>query len=172
MKTINERVNEVVKIAISDNNALKMQDTKKRIEKELSENVEFQELVKAVNDFRLSYYNGDTEYKEVASANVRAAFRACSKMVKGIDIPFDYTNCDENVEKILQSSMVDTDARLASVICNVNKRFEIRINKTAKLPTFEEWSEEEKTQILSLVDLGILTKEEAETKINNGKLKK
>lgn len=81
MKTINERVNEVVKIAVSDNNALKMQDTKKRIEKELSENVEFQELVKAVNDFRLSYYNGDTEYKEVSIANVRAAFRACSKMV-------------------------------------------------------------------------------------------
>lgn len=76
MKTLNERVNEVVKIAVSDNNALYMADVKKRIEKELSENKEYQKLVKAVETFKRNYYNKDTEYKEVSRLNLRAAFRA------------------------------------------------------------------------------------------------
>lgn len=172
MKTLNERVNEVVKIAVSDNNALYMADVKKRIEKELSENKEYQKLVKAVETFKRNYYNKDTEYKEVSRLNLRAAFRAASKMVKGINIPFEYTDDDERVNKLLESNFVDTDARLASLICKSNELFTFKVGRSRKPIQYEEWTDEEKEQINTLVSLGILTEQEAKQKLTYGKIKK
>ena len=171
MKTLNERVNEVVKIAISDKNATSMVNAKKRIEKELAENTEYQELLKAVENFKLDYYYNDDEYTDIAFSNVRSAFRAASKMVKGINIPFEYTDDEETTRALIRRNFVDTDARIASLICKRNENFTYKVGR-AKLQQFEEWSDEEKEKINTLVELGILTEEEAETKLKNGKPKK
>lgn len=171
MKTLNERVNEVVKIAISDSNAAAMVSAKKRIEKELSENAEYRELVQAVENFKLDYYYADAEYSDIAFCNVRSAFRAASKMVKGINIPFDYTDNDEITRSIIRRNFVDTDARIASLICKKNETFTFKSSRV-KVQQFEEWSDEEKEQINTLAKLGILTEEEAATKLRNGKPKK
>ncbi len=169
-KTLNQRVNEIVKISVSDKAAANMAEIKKGLEKELAENAEFQALVKAVNDFRLNYYFNDKKYKEQASANIRSAFRASAKIIKGINIPFEYTDNDKIVNFMLKRTLVDTDVRLASLICTFNERFEIKEKRT-KVRNIIEWSEDEKAQILSLVEIGVLTEEEAKQKIANGKTK-
>ena len=168
-KALNKKVNELVKLVVSDKNASALGEVSRRLTKELNEDTEYKKLVKAVEDYKLQYYNNDTEYKELASANLRVTFRAASKCIKGCNIPFEYTDKDILVNVLLSRNLIDTDARLVSLVCKINERFEKKETRKAKEKKFIAWNEEEIKQINSLVELGILSEEEAKNKIEKGK---
>lgn len=168
-KTLNKKVNDLIKLVVSDKNSSEMSNTSKRLTKELNEDLEYKKLVKAVEDYKLKYYNNDKEYKVLASANLRATFRAASKCIKGCNIPFEYTDKELLVNILLSRYLIDTDTRLASLVCKINERFEKKETRKKQEKKFTAWNEEEIKQINSLVELGILSEEEAKNKIEKGK---
>lgn len=170
MKTLNEKVKEMVKQVVLDSDYNELQWCSNQIEKQLKEDNEFQKLQKAVDDYRLKMYADDTAYQEISKKVLHTAFRACSKCINGIDIPFDYTE-DENVlNRLSTENIANTDSRISSLICNTNDKFKVRISRKEieRIPyTFGEIR-----KLVEMIKLGILEREEVRQQIKNGKVKR
>ncbi len=171
MKTLNQRVNELIKLVISDESAKVMNDITKRLQKDLDKDTEYLALVKAANDYKLKKYAEDEKYITQVKKNLRITFHAASKTIKDINLPFEYIDDERIIKVITNNFLLDTDAKLAACVCKFNERLEKK-KKVKKEKEYIPLTDEEIKQINTLVDLGILTEEEGQKKIDQGKVKK
>ena len=172
MKTLNEKVKEMVKQVVLDSDYNKLQWCSNQIEKLLKEDDEFQKLQKAVDDYRLKMYAENTDFQEISKKVLNTAFRACSKCINEINIPFDYTE-DENVlNRLSTENIANTDSRISSLICNTNDKFKIRISRKGKEIERIPYTFGEIRKLVEMVNLGILEKEDVRQQVRNGKVKR
>ena len=171
-KTLNEKVKELVKQVVLDSDHDELQCYSNQLEKQLKEDKEFQKLVKAVDAYRLSVYACDEDYQKYSKKALRTAFRACSKCINEINIPFDYTE-DENVlNRLSTGNIANTDSRISSLICNTNDKFKTRISRRGKEIERVPYTFGEIRKLVEMVNLGILEKEDVRRQVRNGKVKR
>lgn len=165
--TKNERVKELVRTVIMDDDYEELQQASKGIEYLLSNDEKYQQLVAAVEKYRLSVYAQNEEYQQSSRSTLFTAFRAASKMLPFIKIPADYLEDDKTRFDIAKSGIYNTDARIASLILKINAKFTVK-----RIRITEErihLTEEEKARLYELVDAGVIDKDRADAQIRAGK---
>ena len=172
MKTLNEKVKEMVKQVVLDSDYDELQWCSNQIEKQLKADDEFQKLQKAVDDYRLKTYAEDMDFQEINKKVLRTAFRACSKCINEINLPFDYTE-DENVlNRLSTENIANKDSRISSLICNTNDKFKVRRSRRGKGIERIPYTFGEIRKLIEMVNLGILEKEDVRRQVRNGKVKR
>lgn len=171
-KTLNERVKDMVRSVVMDEDYEDLQYYSKEIEKELSEDDDFQKLQKAVDDYRLKMYAKNKEYQEVSRKCLYTAFRATSKTIKGVNIPFDYLDNPKDLYSLSAKNIANTDSRIASLICRINDTFKVRVRRFKKMPEYEPYTFAEIRKLVELVWSGILEREGVRKQVAMGKRKR
>lgn len=172
MKTLNEKVKEMVKQVVLDSDYDELQWYSNRIEKQLKGDAKFQELVKAVDAYRLKAYASNEGYQNYSKKALRAAFRACSKCINEINIPFDYTEDESLLNRLSTGNIANTDNRISSLICSTNDKFKARISRRGKEIERVPYTFGEIRKLVEMVNLGILEKEDVRQQVRNGKVKR
>lgn len=172
MKTLNEKVKDLVKQVVLDSDYNNLQWYSNHIEKQLKEDEDFQKLVKAVDDYRLNVYANDEDYQEYSKKALRTAFRACSKCINEIRIPFDYTEDESVLNRLSMENIANTDSRISSLICTTNDKFKVRISRRGKEIERVPYTFGEIRKLVEMVNLGILEKEDVRQQVRNGKVKR
>lgn len=171
-KTLNERVKDMVRNVVMDEDYEDLQYYTKKIEKELSDDEEFQKLQREVEIYRLRKYATNKGYQKVSSKCLYTAFRAASKTIKGIRIPFDYLDDPKDLAELSGQYIANTDSRIASLICRVNDRFNLKMGRTKKMPEYEPYTFAEIRKLVELIWEGILEREEVRKQVAMGKRKR
>lgn len=172
MKTLNEKVKEMVKQVVLDSDYNELQWRSNQIEKQLKEDNEFQKLQKAVDDYRLKMYAEDTDFQEINKKVLHTAFRACSKCINEINIPFGYTEDEEVLNRLSTENLTNTDTRISSLICATNDKFKIRVSRKRKVIERIPYTFGEIRKLVEMVNLGILEREDVRKQVRNGKVKR
>lgn len=170
MKTLNERVKELVSQVILDSEYEKLQKASKDITSELENDSKYIELKKAVDAYKWSKFVENKEYQTIVRRCLYTAFRASAKCIKGINIPFGYMEDEINLTKVATTYLCDTDARIASAICKVNERFKPK--KAVRSVEFVPYSVGEIRKLIELVNMGILEHEQVRQQVRQGKRKR
>ena len=170
MKTLNERVKELVSQVILDSEYEKLKKASKDITSELENDSKYIELKKAVDAYKWSIFVEDKEYQTVVRRCLHTAFRASSKCIKDINIPFEYMEDEKNLTKIATTFLSDTDARIASTICKVNEWF--KPAKVTRSVEFVPYTVADIRKLVELIQLGILEREKVREQIREGKRKR
>lgn len=171
-KTLNERVKDMVRNVVMDEDYKKLQDRTKEIEKELSKDIEFERLLREVEIYRLKKYASNRAYQEISRKCLYTAFRAASKTVKGILIPFDYLQDPKDLDEMSAQHIANTDSRIASLICATNDRFNLSIGRSKKMPEYEPYTFAEIRKLIELIWEGILEREDVRKQVATGKRKR
>lgn len=162
----------MVKQVVLDSDYNELQWSSNRIEKSLKEDDEFQKLQKAVDDYRLKKYAEDVDFQEISKKVLHTAFRACSKCINEINIPFVYTEDESVLNRLSTENIANTDSRISSLICNTNDKFKVRISRRGKEIERIPYTFEEIRKLVEMVNLGILEKEDVRRQVRNGKVKR
>lgn len=171
-KSLNERVKDMVRNVVMDEDYEKLQDRTKEIEKELSKDIEFERLLREVEIYRLKKYASNRAYQEISRKCLYTAFRAASKTVKGILIPFDYLQDPKDLDEMSAQHIANTDSRIASLICATNDRFNLSIGRSKKMPEYEPYTFAEIRKLIELIWEGILEREDVRKQVATGKRKR
>ena len=171
-KTLNERVKEMVRNVVLDVDYEELQERTKEIEKNLSKDEEYQKLQREVEVYRLRKYASNKAYQEISRKCLYTAFRAASKTVKGILIPFDYLEDPKDLNEMSTQYIANTDSRIASLICATNDRFKLSIGRSKKIPEYEPYAFAEIRKLVELIWEGILEREEVRKQVAMGKRKR
>lgn len=171
-KTLNERVKDMVRNVVMDADYEELQDRTKEIEKELSKDIEFEKLQREVEIYRLRKYASNKAYQEISRKCLYTAFRAASKTVKGILIPFDYLEDPEDLNEMSAQHIANTDSRIASLICATNGRFNLSIGRSKKMLEYEPYTFAEIRKLVELIWEGILEREDVRKQVATGKRKR
>lgn len=172
MKTLNEKVKEIVKQVVLDSDYRELQWCSNKIDKQLKEDNEFQKLQKAVDDYHLKMYAEDTDFQEISKKILHTAFRACSKCIKEINIPFDYTEDESVLNRLSTENIANTDSRISSLICSTNDKFKVRISRRGKEIERIPYTFGELRRLVEMINLGILEREDVRQQVRNGKVKR
>lgn len=170
MKTLNERVKELVSQVILDSEYEKLQKASKDITSELENDSKYIELKKAVDAYKWSKFVEDKEYQTIVRRCLHTAFRASAKCIKDINIPFEYMEDEINLTKVATTYLCDTDARIASTICKVNELF--KPAKVSRSINYVPYTIGEIRKLVELIQLGILEREKVREQIREGKRKR
>lgn len=171
-KTLNERVKDMVRNVVMDEDYEKLKNRTKEIEKELSKDIEFERLQREVEIYRLRKYASDRAYQEISRKCLYTAFRAASKAIKGILIPFDYLQDPKDLDEMSAQHIANTDSRIASLICATNDRFKLSIGRSKKMPDYEPYTFAEIRKLVELIWEGILEREDVRKQVATGKRKR
>lgn len=170
MKTLNERVKELVSQVILDSEYEKLQKASKDVTSELENDPKYIELKKAVDAYKWEKFVNDTDYQKAVRGCLFTAFRAASKCIKDIRIPFDYIENDGNLAYIANTFLCDTDARIASIICKINGEFKpVKITRSVE---YVPYTVSEIRKLVELIQLGILEREKVRQQVREGKRKR
>ena len=170
MKTLNERVKELVSQVILDSEYEKLQKASKDVTSELENDPKFIELKKAVDAYKWEKFVNDTDYQKAVRGCLFTAFRAASKCIKDVNIPFEYMEDEKNLTKVATTFLCDTDARIASTICKVNDWF--KPTKVTRSIEFVPYTIAEIRKLVELIQLGILEREKVRQQVREGKRKR
>lgn len=162
----------MVKQVVLDSDYNELQWCSNQIEKQLKEDDEFQKLQKAVDDYRLKMYAEDTDFQEISKKVLHTAFRACSKCINEINIPFDYTEDESVLNRLSTENIANTDSRISSLICNTNDKFKVRVSRKGKEIIRIPYTFGEIRKLVEMVNLGILEKEDVRRQVRSGKVKR
>lgn len=168
--TKNDRVKNLVRTVVLDEDYEALQIASKNVEVTLNQDPQYIKLVKSVEAYRLSKYAESKKYQDISRAVLFTAFRAASKMLPFIKFPADYLDDEKKREELAKSGIYNTDARLASVILKVNDTFKDvkKRRKENRVPL----TEDEIRQLRTLVESGLIDPERAEAQIKAGKIKR
>ena len=170
MKTLNERVKELVSQVILDSEYVKLQKASKDVISELENDTKYIELKKAVDAYKWTKFVEDKEYQTIVCRCLHTAFRASSKCIKDINIPFEYMEDEKNLTKVATTYLCDTDTRIASAICKVNEWF--KPTKVTRSVNYIPYTIAEIRKLVELIHLGILEREKVREQIREGKRKR
>lgn len=162
----------MVRNVVMDEDYEKLKDRTKEIEKELSKDIEFERLQREVEIYRLRKYASDRAYQEISRKCLYTAFRAASKTIKGIFIPFDYLQDPKDLDEMSAQHIANTDSRIASLICATNDRFKLSIRRSKKMPDYEPYTFAEIRKLVELIWEGILEREDVRKQVATGKRKR
>lgn len=162
----------MVRNVVMDEDYEKLKDRTKEIEKELSKDIEFERLQREVEIYRLRKYASDRAYQEISRKCLYTAFRAASKTIKGILIPFDYLQDPKDLDEMSAQHIANTDSRIASLICATNDRFKLSIGRSKKMPDYEPYTFAEIRKLVELIWEGILEREDVRKQVAMGKRKR
>lgn len=170
MKTLNERVKELVSQVILDSEYEKLQKASKDVTSELESDSKYIELKKAVDTYKWKKFVNNTSYQKAVRSCLYTAFRAASKCIKNVYVPFEFMEDEKNLTKVATTFLCDTDARIASTICKVNERF--KPTKVTRSIEFVPFSVAEIRKLVELIHLGILEREKVRQQVREGKRKR
>lgn len=161
---------ELVSQVILDSEYKKLQKASKDVTSELENDSKYIELKKAVDAYKWEKFANDTDYQKAVRGCLYTAFRAASKCIKGVNVPFEYMEDEKNLTKVSTTFLCDTDARIASAICKVNEWF--KPTKTTRSVEFIPYTVAEIRKLVELIQLGILEREKVREQIREGKRKR
>lgn len=170
MKTLNERVKELVSQVILDSEYNELKQASKDVITALENDSKFIELRNALEKYKWAKFVEDKEYQTIVRRCLHTAFRASAKCIKDINIPFEYMEDEKNLTKVATTYLCDTDARIASAICKVNERFKPK--KTVRSVEFVPYTIGEIRKLVELVNMGILEHKQVRQQIKQGKRKR
>lgn len=170
MKTLNERVKELVSQVILDSEYNELKQASKDVITALENDSKFIELRNALEEYKRAKFVEDKEYQTIVRRCLYTAFRASAKCIKDINIPFEYMEDEKNLTKVATTYLCDTDARIASAICKVNERFKPK--KAVRSVEFAPYSVGEIRKLVELVNMGILEHEQVRQQVKQGKRKR
>ena len=84
MKTLNERVKDVVRTVVLDADYTELGEQSKAVQEWLQNDSKYIQLKKALEDYRLKAFAESPDYQKISRATLFTAFVAVSKLVKGI----------------------------------------------------------------------------------------
>lgn len=110
MKTLNERVKDVVRTVILDADYTELSEQSKAVQFWLQNDSKYIQLKKALEDYRLKAFADSPDYQKISRATLFTAFVAVSKLVKGINIPGNYLTEDngKTLERLASENICDT----------------------------------------------------------------
>lgn len=170
MKTLNERVKELVSQVILDSEYNELKQASKDVTTALENDSKFIELRNALDEYKWAKFVENKEYQTIVRRCLHTAFRASAKCIKDINIPFGYMEDKKNLTKVATTYLCDTDARIASAICKVNERFKPK--KATRSVEFVPYTVAEIRKLVELIQLGILEREKVREQIREGKRKR
>lgn len=170
MKTLNERVKELVSQVILDSEYNELKQASKDVTTALENDSKFIELRNALDEYKWAKFVENKEYQTIVRRCLHTAFRASAKCIKGINIPFEYMEDEINLTKVATTYLCDTDARIASTICKVNELF--KPAKVSRSINYVPYTIGEIRKLVELIQLGILEREKVREQIREGKRKR
>lgn len=172
MKTLNERVKDVVRTVVLDADYTELGEQSKAVQDWLQNDSKYIQLKKALEDYRLKAFAESPDYQKISRATLFTAFVAVAKLVKGINIPENYLTEDngKTLERLASENICDTDSRIASLICKVNDTF--KPTKVTRSIEFVPYTIAEIRKLVELIQLGILEREKVRQQVREGKRKR
>lgn len=172
MKTLNERVKDVVRTVVLDADYTELGEQSKAVQEWLQRDARFIQLKKELEDYRQKAFAGSEEYQKISRATLFTAFVAVPKLVKGINIPENYLTEDhgKTLERLASENICDTDSRIASLICRINDTF--KPAKVTRSIEFVPYTIAEIRKLVELIQLGILEREKVRQQVREGKRKR
>lgn len=170
MKTLNERVKELVSQVILDSEYKELQKASKEVASKLEGDSKYIELKKAADAYKWEMFVNDTDYQKAVRGCLYTAFRAASKCIKDVNVPFEYMEDEKNLTKVATTFLCDTDTRIASTICKVNEWF--KPTKVTRSMAFVPYTVAEIRKLVELIHLGILEREKVRQQVREGKRKR
>lgn len=170
MKSLNERVKELVSQVILDSEYNELKQASKDVTTALENDPKFIELRNTLDEYKWAKFVEDKEYQTIVRRCLHTAFRASAKCIKDINIPFEYMEDEINLTKVATTYLCDTDARIASTICKVNELF--KPAKISRSINYVPYTIGEIRKLVELIQLGILEREKVREQIREGKRKR
>jgi hypothetical protein len=169
MKTLNERVKDVVRTVVLDADYTELGEQSKAVQDWLQNDAKFIQLKKALEDYRLKTFAENAAYQKISRATLFTAFVAVAKLVKGVNIPENYLTEDngKTLERLASENICDTDSRIASLICRINDTF--RPIKETRKADVTPYTFGEIRKFVELINLGLLEREKVRSQIREGK---
>jgi hypothetical protein len=172
MKTLNERVKDVVRTVVLDADYTELGEQSKAVQEWLQNDAKFIQLKKALEAYRLKAFAENAEYQKISRATLFTAFVAVVKLVKGVNIPENYLTEDDGntLARLASENICDTDSRIASLICRINDTF--KPAKVTRTTEFIPYTIAEIRKLVELIQLGILEREAVRRQVREGKRKR
>lgn len=172
--TTNEKIKSLTTSVIGAKEYKALNKAYSSVNTELQKDAKYIELCKAVEQYRVAYYANDTEYQDLQKKCLRKALHAVAKCINEIKIPYEYLDEEKRLNLISSRNICNTDAKIASLFCYLDTRF---VKKETRKKKEEQdkripLTQQEIAQLPILVKSGIISQEQANDLIENGRLKR